>query len=496
MDMNYLQPADKETLTEHFPGFLESARTLTARGTFYNSRRQLEASAVNLHKQILNADRGAYAVGVVFPGSTEYTRQMGLYTLLRQPRVNGGPTFLTDEMEWRAIERTVAGLRPQKVLALFDTLVRERVNNARTRRLILSYILGGKLNWWTVKYRRKLARALRHAWGRHLSSTLRTILKQARWAVGSKEARILEHAIDRWIPWGGSRLLSYDAVSFILGNLGKTSVMGDYERAKEDLSAGASLPPEVVEGIRSTYHKDTPPAEVLKITKGTHTVKQKATVQKRAAAAGADIKLDTDKMELADLILQVYNVGVTDELLASIESAAEKIAQALPRMQKIVIVVDTSKSMEGHGTQKLRPIASALALGKVLAMTADVISFRRGPGPFATPSGDTSLAESVLNALKFEPNVVYVISDGYENAPAGRTAEVIARARELGIDTPVVHLNPVAAAEAHGVRHLGDDVIAVSRPEALPSMAMDMLLRTDVVGAISVMVERLQLEAA
>ena len=54
---------------------------------------------------------------------------------------------------------------------MFGMLRKERVNNARTRRLILSTLLrADNLEFWSVKYRRKLATALIHAWGRRTAS--------------------------------------------------------------------------------------------------------------------------------------------------------------------------------------------------------------------------------------------------------------------------------------------------------------------------------------
>jgi hypothetical protein len=86
------------------------------------------------------------------------------------------------------------------------------------------------------------------------------------------------------------------------------------------------------------------------------------------------------------------------------------------------------------------------------------------------PSGDTSLAEGLLSLLESVPEAIFVLSDGYENRPAGRFAEVVAELRRMGDTTPIYHVSPVFAAEASGVRELCPGLVPtlpVSRPEAL-----------------------------
>ena len=67
------------------------------------------------------------------------------------------------------------------------------------------------------------------------------------------------------------------------------------------------------------------------------------------------------------------------------------------------------------------------------------------------------------------PEVIYVLSDGYENAPAGRFDEVVCELRGIGVDVPIYHLSPVFAAESGGVRSLSPKLstLPVARPDAL-----------------------------
>ena len=59
--------------------------------------------------------------------------------------------------------------------------------------------------------------------------------------------------------------------------------------------------------------------------------------------------------------------------------------------------------------------------------------------------------------------MVFVLTDGYENAPAGRFAEVVRAVRQMGVETPIHQFSPVFAAEARGIRSLCGDGPRVCR---------------------------------
>lgn len=129
------------------------------------------------------------------------------------------------------------------------------------------------------------------------------------------------------------------------------------------------------------------------------------------------------------------------------------------------IVVDTSRSMVGHETQKNRPIATALAIRDVLqaASQLSTATYTGSGGSgiasyLPVPAGDTSLAEDLLAVVDCEPDSIFVITDGYENAPAGRFAEVVDILREMGNNTPIYQLSPVMDAGTYGTRNLANDV--------------------------------------
>ncbi len=78
--------------------------------------------------------------------------------------------------------------------------------------------------------------------------------------------------------------------------------------------------------------------------------------------------------------------------------------------------------------------------------------------------------------------MVFVLTDGYENAPAGRFAEVVRAVRRMGVETPIHQFSPVFAAEARGIRSLCEAVpgLPVSKPEAIGLGLLKVLFEADV----------------
>lgn len=103
-------------------------------------------------------------------------------------------------------------------------------------------------------------------------------------------------------------------------------------------------------------------------------------------------------------------------------------------------------------------------------------------GLFVRPEGATDLAGGLVDLLENGVDAIFVLSDGYENCPAGRFAEVVGAVRNMGIQTPIFHLNPVFAAESMAVRSLAPALVPtlpVVRPEALGVAFLRVLLTAD-----------------
>lgn len=468
--------------------FLDTAAAATGRATFYNTADEQRAAELAAHAGLAALDRELYTGLVASPYLLDRARQTGALQLLSTP--GGG----SDEVA--AVRRIVGQLSVPRMLNLYGMLAEARVNNARARKLVLRTLLGApSLEKWAVRYRRKLGAALRHAWGARTAGIVRAILARelAGEELDAKELRILAAEIDRWAP-GRDAAVVRECVAFVLGAAGpfRRPLLRAYADARTDLDAGRMLPYETLEGLRGRFHPAEPPSRVLELTKSRLTAGQRLGMQAQAEKAGVEVEVDLARYDAVRLYVYAYERGMSDEIAEALAARARATAAALDLAdRRITLVLDGSGSMAGASEQALRPIAATLALRDVLreaALSADEVWFGARPGTdgLVRPAGSSGPAEALVEALSGTPDLVVVVSDGYENAPAGRFAEVLTAARELGITTPVVQLNPVAAAETGGVRALSADVpvAAVQRVAGLEFALCRMLLDADPAAAL------------
>lgn len=494
--------ADPLRVGEIVREFLDTAVTGFGKATHYNTELEVQAAERQAHELLLCADRDLYTAFLALPGVTDRSKQLGVRNLLTVAR-DADSRFVGPELERALVYHVVGELTPPRMLKLFDSFRAgnaeaglAKANNARTRKLILRSILRSpKLDLWAVKYRDKVGRALTHALGARKAGILRSILSKAPGERNAKEIKILREELGRW----GARMPAgklYECVGFALGaNPGawNCELFSKFEAAKTDLSKGAGLPLEVLEGIRGQFHKDVPSAKLLELNKNTLTAGQRIAVQRKAKEAGVEVAFDPTKADAIKLYIYAFEMGMTEEIALALHSKAAKAAARFPiRHERIGILVDASRSMIGHETQALRPMATALALRDMLAQTAETAAIEyvggKPDGRLVRPQGDTSLAKGLLELIGQRPDAIYVISDGYENAPAGRFAEVVRHLERIGIRAPIHHLNPVVAAEAKGVRELAPGVVPtlpVTRADGLGISILRHVLERDPVQGVN-----------
>ncbi len=491
--------------------FLDVATTSFGRATAYNTRLEQQTAELKVHDDLMGASRDVYSVLMGLDGLTDRARQVGLKKLLSTHREKD--EFLTGDVEREILYMLLHELPPQRMLKLLDALRVgseelgiKKANNARSRKLILRTLLASsRLQFWAVKYRSKVAGALTHAWGKRLTGIIRSILSKDPAARDAKENEILASNVAKYVSKDrdNDRLAAaLQSVGFVLGVRDRLSlpIFTAFVAAKTDLSKGSKLPAEVLEGLRGTYHKGTPKEKVLELTKDDLTSGQKIAVQKRAKAAGVEVRLEESDLLAQDavkLYIYAFETGMTPAIREALDKKAERAAGQFPaRYESVAVIVDASGSMAGDKTQKLRPMAATLALRDMLIRTSErslvlLAGGVEGERGLVRPSGDTSLADALVDALCTNPDTVFVLSDGYENTPAGRFAEVVDQVRELGVKTPIYHLNPVMAAEAQGVRQLAEGKVPTLPARDASSLGPGMirgLIEADPVKGINTLI--------
>lgn len=490
--------------------FLDTATTSMGRATHYNTREDQQVAELAAHESLLHMSRDIYTVLLGVPGVTDRAVQVGMRNLLSTHRDVKDDEFLRAENERTVLSYLMQALPPQRMLKMIqtfrlgdETLGLKKANNAKTRKLVLRTLLASpRLALWTVKYRSKMAEALVHAWGQKLSTVIRVILAKAASTQTPKEQKILKDQIQTFSGVGNYKL-ACECIGFVFGNREgvRNPMLRAYTTARTDLKAAAKagLPLEVLEGIRSTFHKTTTHDEVVRlmVKDGKLTDGQKMAVQKQAEKAGVEVEMDPTKFDPVRLYLYAFERGLDEKIQKALEQKAVKAAAAFPaHYGRVGIVVDASASMAGDKTQALRPMAATLALRDMLQKVGDsaVTEYVGGQmGELVRPMGDTSLADGLMKVLMADPapEAVFVLSDGYENAPSGRFAEVMEQVREIGVNTPVYHLNPVFAAESGKVRELAPKTVPtmpVRSPEALGSAILRGLIENEPLKGINALI--------
>jgi hypothetical protein len=489
------------------------------RDTHYNTKEELEKARSDLHKKVFVIDRTVYACLFCLPGVNDFSRQKATGALLAQPRDEKVKTLFDNAKEREIIDYIIESIsQPNRVINLFVgcTAFTKRnkdgdiiksglnINNARTRSIVFKYILNARnLELWTVKYRTKLKLILTHMWGTRTTGVLRKILVRKKSSeLDAADKKGLQKYIASYVEGDAKRKRDViQCIAFILGRRTYLTLpmLKTFQQAKKDITKGKTLPMEVLEGLATTFHPTATKADILKLTKRTMTTKQKKLVQKTAKKAGVKIEFDPTKYPMVDLYIYAFEMGWTPAIGKALKAKAQRAAEALPfKYGRVGILVDDSNSSGGSKEAKLKPLAVSLATRDMISYTGttsyvEYTSRRHSDiGTIIKPMGDTCLADAFLSLIEQEVDAVFIISDGYENAPAGRFSEVLSLVRGIGCPTSIYHINPVAAAESgHGVRILDSSipVMPISQPEQMALSLFKAMLQTDpkrgVIGLIN-----------
>jgi hypothetical protein len=393
------------------------------------------------------------------------------------------------------------------VLRLFVSLKEAKINNERSRKIMLGFIWGqSNLEFYAMKYRNKFAQILRHAYGKKMTSVLLSIAGKVaiyeQFVVGSeKELNIMNERISRY--FNGDLVKASKLLLFIFkkdtGVIYKASefpLLSEYKKAKGDITGIKNVPEEVLLGLISSvkhpqYHtmwstdiqKEATKALIRKTVEVT-SVNQQVRQTKSTAKLGVEKHVDLEKAtDFLALYKTGYETSFTSEIKGAIAALATKKKIVGFFYQNIGIIVDDSVSMTGDKAEsKNTPKAIADFTGRVLMASAENAIMVK------TKDEVTDLASSFIELLKNENpskpyDAIFILTDGYENAYDGLTNEVISIwQKETGKNIPMFQISPITSAEmGANVRKLGQNVLtmAINNPVALQPQINARLLEID-----------------
>lgn len=343
-----------------------------------------------LHQTVYTQQPTMYALMGVLSGVKSEQRARLLFQLLRQSRQD--MTVDVRHVLDQVTSLLLAVLPADSVLTTFLAVRRERANHKHTRRAMLRYLLNHPaLEDMASKRRPAVVDSLEHAMGRDVARACAKLVVQ-----GLDEAYLRRHLL-RFAddPQRVKPVLLY---LYRWGHLAASEV--DYQTAHE--TALEQLEP-----------NDSRPKTVTATNRG----------------------------EIAANLVHIYRGGSSSQLTEALEQAVTKAAAELPRFGgKVGLVLDASASMQGYGEREYCILAQSVALQKVLERCATEVEVKLvgGTGNPPQPTGPTDLATALIELLEGQPDVVAIVSDGYENCHEGDLAKVVATLPQIGLTTPIV----------------------------------------------------------
>ncbi len=344
-------------------------------------------SDANLHQSAWEQNPELYALCSIASMVPHPQRQRILFQILKASH-----TSLTPEVR-HTLERVsnilLAILPTEQVLTIFLALRRERANHKHTSRAILRYILNHpNLAELAVGRRPTLVDCLEHALGRNVARAC---------AKAETNPTYIQRHLLKWAKDPAQVKEIFPAL---------------YQKGKRAKSTSAP------EQLTSQFAQRLEPA-----------VPRPTTVTA------------TNRGDISATLVHLYRGGISVELRQALENYVVQAAETLPKFDgKLALVLDASASTRGYGEREFCNISQSVALKLVLKQCCSNLQvYTVGDrNEIPIPSGSTDLAGALLDALESQPDMVAIVSDGYENAYPGDLARVAATLPQAGIQTPVV----------------------------------------------------------
>jgi hypothetical protein len=308
------------------------------------------------------------------------------------------------------IERLLA-LPAVEVLRTLEVLVQQQINRHRACKLALSVVLNHpQLAELAATRRQRLTRLLKHLVGeRTWSAVGRALAKPANGDEVLLQRTLWNHVAPERIE------AAREALRFLAGAAVEPgeAILRKRLAARTTLKAGEGLPRETLFGIRGTFHPATPASEVRYLAPARPNQGQDGPLTARYKTAWGE-----DGTGTAELV--------------------PVPAAPAPLAGRVAVVLDLSASMASSGERAFHPAALGLALYQRLqAQFRDLTMQQVGgsvpaaEGGLPQPQGGTDLAGALLEAARANPEVILIVTEGYENSRTGDAADVAEGLRRL-----------------------------------------------------------------
>lgn len=426
--------------------FINACLTCTGQREFYDDAYGQKVSLDFLHDYILGNYRLLYC-RTLAAGINHFNQTQIILKLL----ATGTQTQTQHRAEEnQLITATLHNLPSQRAWKLLQQIREHGINNRRARAIAKQYVTtrGERLAFHAVKYRSKLRAIATH---NHLN------LKQINSELG---------------PELGDFLYRHWPKHF------NTPLFEEFRRGFYSASNIYNLPFTVAEGLAVKHN--IPRERFLQNIEGQMTAGEKLRLQKSAGKVKAKLDLNPQKLSLTKLALYVLSLDLDirkqrqHELEQLLQTSAHNTLRKVPfRLGRVAAVLDRSYSSSGSSEKRRRPLGIALAVHYLLqAASQNYQPFWTIAVPeplIVTPYGQTNLVDPILAAIAWQPDLIVIVSDGWENDPPGGFAELL-RVYRTKLDPKrqisIVHCNPVFNANDFTLKQLSSLVPTVGLRDA------------------------------
>ena len=378
-----------------------------------------EAQALSVHTALCAEAPRLYLALLADRSAHVSHLRLGLVTLLTHPTAREQTT--PDEIVLRLRALQDRGLEVVEALAL------HRLNGRHARQVGLALLLGSPhLARWAAARRRRMIRLLRHLLGERTFAALGRALASDT----DNDERYLQRVALRF---AADRDLARQTLAFLSGVEADLShpELERARRARLSLADGQGLPRDTLMGLRGTYFPTAARSDVVKLSAVAEARRPQGALT-RTLRAG---------------LLNEVDLG-EGEALEQAEAASAALAGAPGRHDgRLAVVLDLSASMASSGERHQHPASLALALTRLLQRMFSGVSVHTVGGPEGIggggalcpqPRGSSDLAMAMLDAARNRPEVVVLLTDGYENVRQGDAAQVMLGLELLGISPALI----------------------------------------------------------
>lgn len=440
------------------------------KGAYYEGADEQFKRIFQMWAELFKYDRTMFCLTTLL-GGTGFSKGAMSHMLLSVPQSVSGnevvPAGMAFDYENKVIQYNLSKEKIPRAMKNLLMLTGEegfkRINNSRSRKIILEYLFNRELKeieGLAINYKSKMKKLIRHALGKQdLYKILNGDTALFRKWIGRYNAKALPvvyHIFDMEPPRVGlSTRLPKIEQYWDLRNAAREQ---DVEKFRA-LMVG--MPNRTVMGFRNTFKVPIDKAEVYETAKMSDREQlQSEAAMKRSGATKRAKSINYKNQDIYDLWKAFYFKVLTgdgeniDKIMDGIDFQSQRMSRL--DIGKCVVIIDASRSMEGSDERKLHPFLTSLSILSVIDNIEDVIYVggkrvrtpTEDPMSIVIPQNNTDLWRGLTEAVLIgAPNIV-VISDGYENTVKGMFEHTYNHFKNSGYEFNLIHLNPVFSADA------------------------------------------------